>query len=301
VTRRSAAYPFKRISLLHASLRHPFEDSRTSLLDISTHYTYTYKVEPGMGWDALWKESGVTGGKIVAYWISGGAGSKELLLRRMSTGLLPDNGTDPHTSSFIIPGYLHTPESAVLIRVLSDGQLPDDLLGAQDSGILWEAKFPIEVRGDGGFLRVKFAAAPTDMGLQAGPGEVKYSRDRGYEIVVYHAHIPDELRDCGAVVHGPIAILLERVLRDAYSHYKDLKQSSDSDEAELGMLETILDRSQTGRKSPRTLLDREDADGPGLDLANWCWELAGALAEKQTNTWLETSDFMAHRGGDRQS
>ena len=289
------AYPFKRIDEMSATVSHVLADKQTSILNVGNDYVYDCKVAPSAeGWTTMWLKAGVMGGTLVVYWVSGGAGSRELLLRREAVRDLPQGGNEVFSFSFTIPGHQHTEKGAVILRVISAEKRTDDDLGAEQGGILWENTCPIDVRGSGGFMKVEYAATPAGKGLSAGPGEYRYSPDRGYELVVYNSHLPKQLHALGAAFHGAIAVLLERALRHAFARLKELAETNtptpdrDRDGGELDMLADILDSTGGGRKSPRFLLEQETKEkshDTNRALSNWCWEVSGSLAMRRTDDW----------------
>ena len=295
---KRVAYPFKRIdeAELAAKVSHDLKDTEKVVLNVTKNNQFSCIITIPQGrWDALWEKVGVTGGTLVVYWVSGGAGSLELLLRRIDEYDLPQEGEEGFSFSFKIPGHRHTEKGAVILRVISAEKRPADNLGAEQGGILWENRCPVEVRGSGGLMKVEYAAAPASKGLSAGPGEYRYSPDRGYELVVYTSHLPDHLPARDAAFHGAIAILLERALRHAYARLKEIEetkapvQDNDGDGGELGILENMLDSDTHGLRSPRFLLEQEATHGDSRDteytLLNWCWSVAGSLAVRQTDDW----------------
>jgi len=301
------AYPFKRIGVgeLSATVSHALEDTKNVILSVSKTYAYGCELAPYQGsWDALWENAGVEGGTLVVYWVSGGAGSRELLLRRVRHDDLPLVGGENFGFSFEIPGHLHTENAAVLLRVISAQRKSDDDLGAEQGGILWEHKEPVEVRGAGALMKVEYADAPAGKGLSAGPGEYRYSPDRGYDIVVYTSRLPGGSRAGAPVIHGAVAALLERVLRDAFVRLRDLNNAatkSPENESEIGMLSDILEAEhKKGRKSPQSLLEQEaGSDDNRHELFNWCWEVAGHIAEKQIESLGDSTDLLAPAGEER--
>lgn len=292
------AYPFKRIgdAELAATVRHELKDTEKVVLNVTKNNQFKCTMTLPQGrWDALWEKVGVMGGTLVVYWVSGGAGSRELLLRRIGEHALPQEGAEDFDFSFKIPGHQHTEKGAVILRVISAEKRPADNLGAEQGGILWEDRCPVEVRGSGGLMKVEYAVAPAGKGLSAGPGEYRYSPDRGFELVVYTGHLPEHLPARDVALHGAIAVLLERALRRAYARLKEIEeteapvQDNDGDEGELGMLKNMLDSDTHARKSPRFLLKQEATKEESRDtehtLFNWCWEAAGSLVAKQTDDW----------------
>lgn len=301
------AYPFKRIEVaaIQATVTHDLKDTKTALLDVAKTYAYRCEIAPAQGnWDDLWGNAGVEGGTLVVYWVSGGAGSLELLLRRVRHDDLPRVGEGGFSFSFEIPGHLHTGSAAVLFRVISAQRKSDDYLGAEQGGILWEQEKLVPVRGAGALMKIEYAAAPAGKGLSAGPGEYSYSPDRGYEIVVYTSHLPGGSHRGTPAIHGAVAALLERVLRDAFLRLKELSNAADKspgDEGEIGNLKNILgDEHKLGRKSPKSLLEQEDRSGNNEhELFNWCWEVAGSIAENQIESLGSSADLLAAAGEER--
>jgi len=301
------AYPFKRIGVddLSATVSHDLKDTKNVILSVSKIYAYTCKLALSEGsWDALWENAGVEVGTLVVYWVSGGAGSRELLLRRVCHDELPRVGGESFDFSFKIPGHLHTENAAVLLRVISARRKSDDDLGAEQGGILWEQKVSVPVRGAGALMKVEYADAPAGKGLSAGPGEYIYTPDRGYEIVVYTSHLPGGSRAGAPAIHGAVAALLERVLRDAFVRLKDLNNAatkSPENENEIGMLSDILGGAhKPGRKSPKALLEQEAGSGDsGFELFNWCWEVAGSVAKEQIESLGDSTDLLAPAGEER--
>lgn len=286
-----AAYPFKRIDGVYADVKHELETKNESLLDITRTYEYDCTIYPSEGdWHSLWATAGVIGAHLVVYWVSGGAGSRELLLRQVAADTLPREGAEAFSRKFSIAGVRHTERAAVLLRIVSENKIDGDTFGSPTGGILWEKKVDVAVRGTGSLLLVEYAAAPAGKGFSAGPGSFSYNPDRGYELVVYTDHLPPQLLECGAAVHGAIAVLLERVIRDAYERHGQLTTDSDTDERRI--LESILVAAHAGRKSAKKILEqeaKEDRRDTSCDLSNWCWEVAGSIADQQTKSWLVTA------------
>jgi len=301
------AYPFKRIEVaaIKATVSHKFEDKKTALLNVTETYAYSCEIAPAQGnWDDLWGSAGVEGGTLVVYWVSGGAGSRELLLRRVCHDELPRVGGESFDFSFKIPGHQHTEKAAVRLRIISAQRKSDDALGAEQGGTLWEQEERVEVRGAGALMKVEYADAPAGKGLSAGPGEYIYTPDRGYEIVVYTSHLPGGSRAGAPAIHGAVAALLERVLRDAFVRLKDLNNAatkSPENENEIGMLSDILGGAhKPGRKSPKALLEQEAGSGDsGFELFNWCWEVAGSVAKEQIESLGDSTDLLAPAGEER--
>ena len=306
------AYPFKRIDMgaLDVTVSHDLEDTKNSLLSVTKTYKYSCEITPSLrDWPALWGEAGVAGGTLAMYWVSGGAGSRELLQRCVCNGELPQAGEEGARFSFEIPGHQHTENAAVILRVVSTDRKLDDDLGAEAGGLLWEKTLPVEVSGAGALMKVEYAAAPAGKGLSAGPGEYSYSPDRGYELVVYTSRLHGGSHAEAPASHGAVAVLLERVLRDAFARLKELENTATSapgneeDVDELSMLKNILGpEHKIGRTSPQRLLEQEAKSGsrdPNHALFNWCWEVAGYIAYAQIEVLRKSTDRPAEEGGEK--
>lgn len=281
--RSAVAYPHRRWSLSDVDLEvkpHAFTNPDYSSLDVSKTYRYEMALlpAPGLTWTNLLEKIGADAVELSVDWLSGPANGI-LYRRRLSRQII--SSTSPLEVSAVVEveGYKHTAGSALMTRVVVKDSRGGPLNPPVDA-IVWEHRGArVPVFGAGGFLEVKFVE---NSDTSTGPGRFSYSSYNGYTLEIPTAHLPEHMRGAGVGAHGPIARVLEDVLRDAYRREKD----PETEESEKKMLNRYLNAKYAGT-SPAKLLAAEDSNGATNiearnGLRNWCWQIAATEAARQS-------------------